>query len=135
MGPSKSNVGRYDNEYERLAIAAKHRGKITVDVSGKSYDSTSSLYKATRYLKKRVDDVKKLARICPEDAVLKKMLKMEAEQEVRYFSRWYEAQGGENALRQSFLVARKEKLCSLDIERIFNTGVLDDTFAEINNAW
>ena len=63
------------------------------------------------------------------------MLTTESEQEVRHFSMWYEAQGGKEGLRQSFLEARKGKLCSLDMEKILSTGILDDTFAEINHAW
>lgn len=125
--PSKSNVG-LDHEYERLVVKAKFRGKISANV-----DRPVVLARTASYMKRRVETLNltsKLQRVCPGKDILERMVRTEVQQEEKYFPRWHDAQGGEEGLRRSFRQAVEGKFCSFDVERIFESGVLDDIFEE-----
>jgi len=73
-----------------------------------------------------------LPRICPPKELLNKILETEIKQERAYFPKWYESQGGDEGLRQTFEKAAKKKLCSYDVENILETGVLQPVFKDID---
>lgn len=84
-------------------------------------------------MKRRVEGqnlTRSLPRVCPKVEILEKIFESELQQEQKYFLRWHEAQGGEEGLRESFDLAVKRKFCSLDVDAIFELGVLDDIFKE-----
>ncbi|KAL9181819.1 hypothetical protein ACHAXT_012162 [Thalassiosira profunda] len=123
--PSKSNVGT-EHEYERLAIEAGKRGEVPEKYK---LQKPQHLDRAARQLQARAEEVEArgeaLPRICPSDALLDKILAKQMEQERQYFPEWYAAQGGDAGLRGAFDKAVKKKFCSLDIEKIFERGLLE----------
>lgn len=123
---SKLNIGT-DHEYQRLLIASSLRGKI-----GKTFSRRQHLNRMTRRLKEKVEDLianKTLPRVCPQRSQLEKILETEIGHERTHFADWLESSGGEDALRRSFELAVAEKFCSLDIDAIFDSGLLDPIFS------
>jgi len=123
--PSKSNVGT-DHDYQRFLIEAKHRGKILNHLS-----KPIQIIKGEKYLKTKVEEMNvTLPKICTRDALLEQIFQREMENENAFFPEWYESQGGEKGLRQSFDAAVKKKFCTLDLDKIFDSGVLDSVFED-----
>lgn len=123
--PSKSNIG-VDHEYERLTIKASLGKKIPTSLN-KPIDIT----RATRHMKTKAEELNvhgTLPRICPNKDLLDRILQTEIEHERTFFPEWFESQGGEAGIRQSFQKAVKKKFCSLDVDQIFASGILDSVF-------
>jgi len=121
--PSKSNVGT-DHEYEQLAIMAKLAGKLTRDMT-----KPQLLHKSAVLLQKKIEETNTTTlppRICPSNALLEKIFQKELEHEKMYFHDWHESHGGEHALKQSFDRVVMDKFCSLDVNEIISSGLLDD---------
>lgn len=125
---SKSNIGT-DHDYERLAIKAALDKKLPADMT-----RPVNIDRLTNKLKAKVEENNlhdKLQRECPNQDLLDQILQTEIEQEQSTFPEWFESQGGEEKLRQSFEVAVKKKFCSFDTDKIFESGMLDPIFAEM----
>ena len=127
---SNPNRGR-GHEWERLATFAFHRGKI------KDYHrviAPSVIEKMVNGAKQRGifgEDVTDYPKICLNETFMDQLLKKEIEQETKYFPEWYVSQGGEGGLRIDFEKS-KHKLCSMDVDKILDEGILDPIFDEIN---
>lgn len=123
--PSKSNIGT-DHEYERLTIKASIGKKIPT-----SLNKPLDIIRATRHMKTKSEEMNvhtTLPRICPNKELIDKILQTEIEHERTFFPEWFESQGGEAGMRQSFEKAVKKKFCSLDVDQIFASGILDPVF-------
>lgn len=126
--PPKSNIGA-DHDYERLAVKASLGGKISA-----KFTKPIHLVKATRSLVMKVNEmnaVDTLPRICPSKQLLDQILATEIEHEKTYFPEWFTSHGGEEGLQQSFDKAVKKKFCSLDADKIIESGMLDSVFKEL----
>jgi len=123
--PSKSNVG-FDHEFQRLAIRAKLDGRM----KGK-LDKPIKLAKASQFLETKVKERNMtLPRICPSAETLKKVFYAELEAERTHLLEWHDRTGGEEALSELYQKAVKKKFCSLDVDTIFERGLMDDIFRE-----
>lgn len=125
--PSKSNIGA-EHEWERLAIKAKFAGKITTDLTRPLW-----LDRSSRKMKAKVEEMSASAALpkrCPNRTLLEQAVQTEIDHERTYFPEWFESQGGEDGLRKSFTKAVDKKFCSLDVEKVFASGVLDSVFKE-----
>lgn len=125
----KRNIGR-TYEYERLATKAFLRGKIH------NYHKVIAPKVADRIKNLVVErgifpDGNAYPKICLNQTFLDHLLQTEMEQERKYFPKWYESQGGDEGLRKDFENSR-HKMCSMDEERILDSGILDPIFEEIN---
>ncbi|KAL9183426.1 hypothetical protein ACHAXT_004282 [Thalassiosira profunda] len=128
---TKPNVGS-SHEYERLATKAALRGKL------KNYHRANAKQKAAKIKQAAVErgifgDANSYPTICLNRTFMDKILQTEMEQERVHFPEWYESQGGDQALRKDFEKAER-KLCSLDEEKILDSGLFDSIFEEINGA-
>ena len=125
--PSKSNVGK-DHDYERLVIKASLQGRLL----HKAFKPIQ-IDRTTRRLKEKIEAKNmSLPLMCPPKDLIDKILATELDQERTYFPEWFKKQGGEEGVTESFRAAVKKKFCSFDDGRIFQFGILDDIFKEIN---
>ena len=125
--PSKSNIG-IDHEYQRLAIAAKRAGIIPAS----SLEKKIQIRRVSMFLMNQVERTNtSLPRLCPSNEMLQVILAQELEHERKYFPEWFKSQGGEDALRKSFEKAVQKKFCVYDVDKIFDTGIMDDIFKQV----
>jgi len=117
---SKANIG-IDHDYQRLAIKASFAGKLSNKVKGKGLN---------RIAKKLANQTKEmeLPKVCPPTELLERIFQAEVEHEKALFPAWFESQGREEGLRQSFDAAVEKKFCCLDVAKIFESGVMDSLF-------
>lgn len=125
--PPKSNIG-YDHEYQRLAIAAKRAGLIPAS----SLEKKVKIRQVSRFFMEQVEQTNtSLPRLCPSSEMMQMIFAQELEHESKYFPKWFESQGGEDALRKSFEKAVRKKFCVYDVQKIFDTGIMNDIFKQV----
>lgn len=127
MKPSVPNIG-IDHDYERLAIEAKMAGIIPAS----SLERRIQIRRVSNFLMSQVEQTNTtLPRLCPSNETLTRILTQTLEHERKYLPEWFESQGGEEALRESFEEAVKKKLCVFDVNKTFDTGIMDDIFRQV----
>lgn len=104
-------------DYNRLCTKALIAGKI------KKYSK-----RITRKVEASItkSNIKLPPPVCANETFLVRLLGTEMEQEKYYFPQWY-AQSGEDELRKAFEES-KPNFCSMDVDTILTTGVLDVVF-------
>ncbi|KAL7468822.1 hypothetical protein ACHAXS_009061 [Conticribra weissflogii] len=128
---TKSNVGG-SHEYERLIIKARYQGKFKYPMDKKGAEKLSRklvkiMNKAQRGL------VDHLGLQCLPDDFALEMMKTEMKHEREFFPEWYEMRGGDGGLKMDFEKVSRTKLCSLNVDKILDIGILDDLFTKIKH--
>mmetsp|Transcript_7788 Transcript_7788/g.16786 ORF Transcript_7788/g.16786 Transcript_7788/m.16786 type:complete len:470 (-) Transcript_7788:27-1436(-) len=126
---TKSNVGG-SHEYERLIIKARYQGKFKYPMDKKGAEKLSRklvkiMNKAQRGL------VDHLGLQCLPDDLALELMKTEMKHEREFFPEWYEMRGGDIGLKIDFEKVSRTKLCSLNVDKILDIGILDDLFTQI----
>ncbi|KAL7535552.1 hypothetical protein ACHAXR_008534 [Thalassiosira sp. AJA248-18] len=127
--PNEPNKGRA-HEYERLATNAQLRGKIR-NYHKAVAEKVANQIKISAVKLGIFEHGDAYPKICLNRTFLDRLLQTEMEQERNYFPEWYASQGGDEGLRKDFENA-KHKLCSMDVEKILDSGILDPVFEELN---
>eukprot|EP00956_Cyclotella_meneghiniana_P011963 scaffold16876_cov23-Cyclotella_meneghiniana.AAC.1 len=120
---SNPNKG-HSHEYLRLCTEAYLRGKI----KKLSKNTARKIEKNIISSRKFVNGIQ-FPLICLNQSLLEHMLETEKEQEAKYFPQWFLENRGNNSVSIAFQMA-KQGLCSMDVEQILDSGILDDIFAK-----
>ena len=122
----RDNVGG-DHEYERLVVKASTRGFIKKLSRYEVRPVALAIEKAVTEQNIYSEGVPKT---CLSETFLKQLLQKEINQERKLFPEWYESHGGDDGIRVSFEKAKLSKFCSMDVDKILESGVLNHIFKE-----
>ena len=125
----QSNVGGY-HDYDRLVIAASLQNRTRREIR-KPVEISRAARKIVKALEDKGIASSYIPKKCLSTDLWERMLQTEQIHERTYFPEWYERQGGDKGLRQSLEEVTGTKFCTLDVEKILQTGMMDPILKNI----